>query len=136
MTHGWRESSPGSVVTFRSPTSPAVLRLTLLVSVLLAAGALAGCGGAPLTAEVDGLRLKEEGGGYPTLTGVVVNTSQEATLRSADVFVTLYDAENRPLESEAFIQVLEDLAPGESARFEKELDVPARAASFRTMILN
>ena len=110
--------------------------LRLLCSAAIALVVLAGCGGAPLSAEVDELRLKEGRGSYPTLTGVVVNTSADATLRSADVFVTLYDAENRPLDSEAFIQVQDDLAPGESARFEKALDVPARAASFRTMILN
>ena len=110
-----------------------MLRSALIATLFVAA--LAGCGGAPLTAEVDGLRLRQEGRGYPTLTGVVVNTSEEATLRSADVFVTLYDGENRPLGAEAFVQV-RDVAPGESARFEQKLDVPAQAASFRTMILN
>ena len=112
-----------------------MLRSVALVLVLIVSAALAGCGGAPLSAEVDGLRLKREGRGYPTLTGVVVNTSEEAVLRSADVFVTLYDGDNRPLDAEAFVQV-QNVAPGESARFEQKLDVPARAASFRTMILN
>lgn len=96
---------------------------------------MSACGGPTLTAEVDGLRLQKTRAGYPTLTGYVVNTSPETTIRSADVFVTLYDEENRPLDAEAFVQV-RDVAPGDSARFEQRLDVPALAASYRTMILN
>ena len=110
-----------------------MLRSALLA--VLGALVLAACGGNAPTAQVDGLRLKKSRTGYPTLTGYVVNTSAEATIRSADVFVTLYDGDNRPLDAEAFVQV-RDVAPGDSARFEQRLDVPALAASFRTMILN
>ena len=102
---------------------------------VVAAFALSACDGPSLTAKVDGLRLQKSRSGYPTLTGYVVNTSPEATIRSADVFVSLYGDENRPLDAEAFVQV-RNVAPGDSARFEQRLDVPALAARYRTIILN
>ena len=95
---------------------------------------LAACGGNPEpAANVVDLRLQREGTAYPTLTGALVN-SGEAPISSADVFVTLYDDQNRPLD-DVMVQV-RDVAAGDSVRFEQELDLPAGAARLKYVGVN
>ena len=89
---------------------------------------LAACGGETPQYDVTDLRLQSEGGGYPTLTGLFVNTGG-ASISSADVFVTLYDAQNRPLD-DVLVQV-HNVASGDSARFEQRLDLQAGAAKLK-----
>lgn len=89
---------------------------------------LAACGGPDLQADVQDLRLQRKGSGYPTLTGYVVNRGETA-IASADVSVTLYDDENRVLE-DVMVQV-RDVAAGDSARFEQQLDLQAGRAKVK-----
>ena len=96
--------------------------------VLACALALAACGGSAPEPTVSGLRLARQGSGYPTLTGYVVNRG-DAAIRSADVSVTLYDPDNRPME-DVMVQVRR-VEAGDSARFEKRLDVDARGAKLK-----
>ncbi|WP_412062359.1 FxLYD domain-containing protein [Rubrivirga sp. IMCC45206] len=102
-----------------------LLALALLISA---------CGGpgAP-QADVTDLRLQRKGTAYPTLTGVLVN-SGDARIASADVFVTLYDADNRPME-DVLVQV-RNVAAGDSARFEQRLDLAAGAAKLKYVGVN
>ena len=104
-----------------------------LASVVLFAVAVAGCGGPVAEGGVSGLTLKSRGSGYPVLTGYVVNRG-EVAITSADVFVTLYDADNRPMDDE-MLQVRR-VAVGDSMRFEKRLDLPARAAKLKYLGVN
>ena len=106
---------------------PRFLPLALVV-------ALAACSGetAP-QADVADLRLQREGSSYPTLTGALVN-SGTAPISSADVFVTLYDEQNRPLD-DVLVQV-RNVAPGDSARFEQRLDLQAGAAKLKYVGVN
>ena len=101
--------------------------------VIALAAALAACGGADPQADVTDLRLQRRGTAYPTLTGVLVN-SGAAPISSADVFVTLYDEQNRPLE-DVMVQV-RDVAAGDSARFEQRLDLQAGAARLKYVGVN
>lgn len=94
---------------------------------------LAACGGSTSQANVSGLRLVREGGGYPTLTGYVVNRGEEA-IASADVFVTLYGEDNRPLE-DVLVQVRR-VPVGDSVRFEQHLDLPAGGARLKYLGAN
>ena len=103
------------------------------LSVLALALALAACGGAEPHADVADLRLQRKGTSYPTLTGVLVN-SGAAPISTADVFVTLYDEDNRPLE-DVMVQV-RDVAAGDSARFEQRLDLQAGAARLKYIGVN
>jgi hypothetical protein len=102
-----------------------VLRLVLAAALALP---LAACGGPDLQADVEGLRLLREGGGYPTLTGYVVNRG-ETPITSADVFVTLYDADHQVLED--VMVPVRNVAAGDSARFEQQLDLPAGSAKLK-----
>ena len=95
--------------------------------------ALVGCADTGVPAEVHGMRLRPNPSDYPTLSGYVVNMS-ERPLASADVAVTLYDEENRPI-GDAMVQV-RDVAPGDSARFERRLDRPATGARLRHVTAN
>ncbi len=98
------------------------------------AALLAACGGtAAPQADVTDLRLQRRGTAYPTLTGVLVN-SGDAQITSADVFVTLYDADNRPME-DVLVQV-RNVAAGDSARFEQRLDLAAGAAKLKYVGVN
>lgn len=108
------------------PLSPRLVLAALLVS-------LVGCGGAPAQADVSGLKLQREGRGYPTLTGYLVNEGETA-ISSADVFVTLYDADNRPME-DVIVQV-RGVAAGDSARFERRLDLEAGGAKLKFVGVN
>ena len=110
---------------------PALFRTALLA--LLVAGLGACADEAPAEADVTGLRLQRVGEAYPTLTGYLVNEGA-APITSADVFVTLYDDDNRPLD-DVLVQV-RDVAPGDSARFEQRLDLPAGAAKLKYVGLN
>ncbi len=94
---------------------------------------LAACGGETPTYDVADLRLKSEGGDYPTLTGVLVNTGA-VPISSADVSVMLYDDQNRPLD-EVLVQV-RNVASGDSARFEERLDLRAGAAKLKYVGVN
>lgn len=109
---------------------PTVRALALALTFTLAA-----CGssdGGPAV-EVGGLRLVEARDGSPILSGVVYNRAQ-SPVASAEVFVQLYDADNLPIED---VRVtVQRLAPGDSSRFERALDVPASAASVRYVIAN
>ncbi|MEM0962936.1 MAG: FxLYD domain-containing protein [Bacteroidota bacterium] len=98
----------------------------LTVAVLLLA--LAACDGATSRADVTGLRLQREGEAYPTLTGYLVNEG-DRPITSADVFVTLYDGDNRPLD-DVIVQV-RNVAAGDSARFEQRLDLQANGAKLK-----
>ena len=100
-----------------------------LLSVTALAVVLAACGGGPEpAADVADLRLQREGRAYPTLSGTLVNRG-DAPIQSADVFVTLYDADNRPLE-DVMVQV-RGVAPGDSARFDRTLDLQASGAKLK-----
>lgn len=102
----------------------------LLVALLVA---LAACGGEATQVDVSDLRLQRKGGNYPTLTGVVVNQGAEV-ISSADVFVTLYDDQNRPID-DVLVQV-RGVAPGDSSRFEQRLDLQASAAKLKYVGVN
>ncbi len=106
--------------------------LRIALAALLAA-LLAACGGPTAQGQVSGLSLKSRGSGYPVLTGYLVNKG-EVTISSADVFVTLYDTDNRPM-SDVMVPVRQ-VAVGDSMRFEQRLDQPARAAKLKFLGLN
>ena len=105
----------------------------LLCLAVLAVGLAACASDATADAEVHDLRLRMEGRrSFPTLTGYVVNLT-DREISSADVFVTLYDDE-RPMTD---VQVLvQNIAPRDSARFEKTLDVRARRAQLKLIATN
>ena len=111
------------------PPPDAVTRLLPLALVLV----LAACGAEPPSADVTGLRLQREGTAYPTLQGTLVNRGPGA-ISSADVFVTLYDAQNRPMD-DVLVQV-RNVADGDSARFEQRLDLQAGAAKLKYVGVN
>ena len=94
---------------------------------------LAACGDTPAVTEVSELQLQSQGTSYPTLSGWLVNRG-EAPITSADVSVTLYDGDNRPLD-DVMMQV-RDIAPGDSARFERRLDVRADGAKLKYVGVN
>lgn len=103
--------------------------LRLLAACLIAAASfLTACEDASSRAEVRGMRLRPAVDNYPMLTGFVVNTS-DRPLGSADVAITLYDEQNQPIGDE-MVQV-RNVAPGDSARFERRLDRPASGARLR-----
>ena len=104
-----------------------------VLAVVLAAVFLAACGGPTPQADVQGLRLQQKGRGYPTLTGYLVNQG-EVAISSADVFVTLYDTDNRPLDD--VLVVVRTVGVGDSARFEQRLDLPAGSAKLKFLGLN
>ncbi|MEM1114976.1 MAG: FxLYD domain-containing protein [Bacteroidota bacterium] len=106
-----------------------MLRLLSLVALV----ALAGCSEQVLQANVHDLKLQRRGSAYPTLTGYVVNQS-DAPITSADVSVTLYDADNRPLE-DVMVQV-RSIPAGDTARFEHRLDVEAGGAKLKYLSAN
>lgn len=115
---------------FRRPDADSVLRLSLAAALLLTLGA---CGQAPAQADVSGLRLQREGRNFPTLTGYLVNEG-DTPITSADVFVTLYDGDNRPME-DVIVQV-RAVAVGDSARFERRLDLDASGAKLKFVGVN
>lgn len=82
---------------------------------------------------MSGLTLKSRGSGYPVLTGYVVNKGDIA-IASADVFVTLYDTDNRPLDD--VMVPVRRVAVGDSMRFEQRLDLPARGAKLKFLGVN
>lgn len=94
---------------------------------------LAACGGESPQADVADLRLQRLGSEYPTLTGTLVNHGP-GSISSADVFVTLYDAQNRPID-DVMVQVRR-VAAGDSARFEQRLDLQAGAAKLKYVGVN
>lgn len=100
-----------------------------IAAALVAAAGLGGCATEPPRVEVHGMRLRPTPNDYPELSGYVVNLSDQP-IASADVSVTLYDADNQLLGDE-MVQVLVTVAPGDSARFEQRLDRPAAAARLR-----
>lgn len=104
-----------------------------LLSVAALAALLAACGGESPQADVADLRLTREGGNYPTLTGYVINRGDVA-ITSADVFVTLYDDDNRPLD-DVLVQV-RGVPVADSARFEQQLDLQASGARLKYVAAN
>ena len=106
--------------------------LRAVFSAVLIAG-LAACSPPELQADVSGLRLQRKGTGYPTLTGYLVNHGS-VKISSADVFVTLYDGDHRPL-TDVMVGV-RDVAAGDSLRFEQKLDVLAGSAKLKYVGLN
>ena len=101
---------------------------------VLLAVCLAACGDASTPhADVTGLRLQRKGTGYPTLTGYLVNRGG-TEITSADVFVTLYDTDNRPIED--VMVGVRNVAAGDSLRFEQRLDLPASGAKLKYVGLN
>lgn len=100
----------------------------------LLAVCLAACGGtSPPQADVSGLKLQRKGTGYPTLVGYLVNEG-EAVITSADVFVTLYDTDNRPIDD--VMVGVRNVAAGDSLRFEQRLDLPASGAKLKYVGVN
>lgn len=108
-----------------------VLRLSLVVALALGA---AGCDESadPAAAVLD-LRLQREGSEYPTLSGYLVNQGREP-IASADVFVTLYDADNRPMED--VMVTVRSVPAGDTARFEQRLDIEAGGAKVKYLSAN
>jgi hypothetical protein len=102
-----------------------VFRIVLTAALALV---LAACGDSGLQADVEDLRLQRKGGAYPTLTGYFVNRG-ETPITSADVFVTLYDEDNRVIED--VIVPVRNVAAGDSARFERHLDTQAGGAKLK-----
>lgn len=108
-----------------------MLRTLSLVAV---AALLAACGGSGSPqAEVHALQLQKRSGGYPTLSGYVVNQGAEP-IASADIVVTLYDDENQVLEDVMF--PVRNVAAGDSARFERRLDLQAGGAKLKFLGVN
>jgi hypothetical protein len=107
-----------------------VLRLLFVAALALP---LAACGDSGVQADVHDLRLQRRGSGYPLLTGYVVNPGDQA-ITSADVFVTLFDTDNRPLE-DVMVSV-RGVAPRDTARFERRLDVQASGAKVKYVSAN
>ncbi|HIG73353.1 MAG TPA: hypothetical protein EYQ24_01850 [Bacteroidetes bacterium] len=96
-----------------------------------------GCAGDDATmgsVVVHDLRLVRDGTAYPELSGYLVNETTER-VASADVGVVLYDDDNLPMSEPARL-VVRDVAPGDSARFRKKLDVDARGARVDYIIAN
>ena len=107
--------------------TPSTSRFRLALAAALALS-LAACGGPALQADVEGLRLQRKGSEYPTLTGYVVNRG-DVPITSADVFVTLYDDEHQVLED--VMVPVRNVAAGDSARFEHQLDLQAGGAKLK-----
>ena len=103
------------------------------ILVAFSVAALAACGSEPPRADVSALRLVREGEQYPMITGYLVNRGA-VPISSADVFVTLYDADNRPLEDVA-VQV-RAVAVGDSSRFERQLDIQPAGARVKLVSAN
>ena len=112
------------------PSPPPVIRPALVAVAL----ALAACGDAPPgQVGVHGLELQRRGTGYPSVSGYVVNGGGEPA-RSVDVSITLYDTDNRPIE-DVLLQV-QDVAAGDSVRFERDLDLAAQSAKVKYVGVN
>ena len=95
---------------------------------------LAACGGgASAEIGVRGLELQRRGTGYPSVSGYVVNGGGAAA-RSVDVSITLYDADNRPIE-DVLLQV-RDVPAGDSVRFERALDLSPSSAKLKYVGVN
>lgn len=105
-------------------------------ALLVAALMLSACGDGtdPGQIEVADLRLVRQNGGYPEVSGVLINRTP-ATISSADVGVKLFDARNLEMAEPARL-VVRNVAPGDSARFRKKLDVDARGAALDYVIAN
>ena len=107
-----------------------MIRLLFAASLALS---LAACGGPAPQANVSNLRLVSENQEYPVVTGYLVN-SGEVPISSADVFVTLYDRDNRPME-DVSIQV-RTVSVGDSSRFERQLDLRPSGAKVKLVSAN
>jgi hypothetical protein len=111
-------------------------KLYSLALVLLLAAPLEACSEAddPGQIEVADLRLIRQRSGYPEISGVLVNRTP-GTVTSADVGITLFNERNLPMDEPARL-VVRNVAPGDSARFRKRLDVDARGARLAYVIAN
>ncbi len=107
--------------------------MTRLFSLVALTAFLTACGGSSPQADVVDLRLTQKGSNYPAITGYVVNRG-EVAITSADVFVTLYDADNRPLD-DVLVQV-RTVPVGDSALFERQLDLAATGARLKYVAAN
>jgi hypothetical protein len=91
---------------------------------LLLALFLGACGTEPQTgvrAEVEDLQLTRHPDGDQVVTGTLVNQSERA-VRGAQIEVSLYDEENRPLET---VRIdVQNVEPGERRPFRRVLDAP------------
>ena len=104
-----------------------MIRPVALVA-LVALTVLAGCGGPTENVGVRGLELQRRGTGLPKVSGYVVNHGGVA-VTSADVSITLYDDDNRPIE-DLLLQV-RDIPPADSVRFERGLDLVPSAVRLK-----
>lgn len=85
--------------------------------------------------EITNLSLRQTGDEYPTVSGVVHNRS-ERVLSSADVTIGLYNENNMPIQNGAVRVQVRNIAPGDSARFSRALDVRPRGAQVKEVIVN
>lgn len=94
---------------------------------LLVALPLAGCDDPADEGQIDvtNIRLIQQSRGYPELSGYVVNRTSSTI--AADVGVRLLDSKNLPIDEVVRFSIGR-VAPGDSARFIKMLDVDARGA--------
>ena len=111
-------------------------KLLIAVLALLLAVPLAACGNdaPPGQIEIVDLRLVRQRNGLPVVSGLFINRTPER-IASADVGITLYDADNLPLDEPARL-VVQDIAAGDSVRFRQRLDVDALGASLDYVIQN
>ena len=104
-----------------------MLKYSAALCLTLALLPLAGCGEDEPTGQIQvtDLRLIRQQVGYPELSGLVVNGTDRAIV--ADLGVRLLGSENLPIgDLERF--TVNNVAPGDSARFRRRLDVDARGA--------
>lgn len=115
-----------------------MLRRSLVLLVLVAGVALAGCRGEKPTAEagaeevaVDNLRLVRERDGSRAVRGVLINRSREE--QSVQITISLYDDANQRIGE---VQVpVEHVEAGAQQGFSQKLDYDATGASVRRILV-
>lgn len=112
---------------------PRFLTVALSLSLLLGG---AGCADESDTGQVEvaDLRLVRQADGYPEVSGLFINRTPEA-ITSADIGISLFDEQNLEMDEPVRL-VVRNIAPGDSARFRRKLDVDARGAALGYVIQN
>ncbi len=104
-----------------------MLKPTAVLCLALALLPLAACGDDTPRGQIQvtDLRLVRQQVGYPELSGLVINRTERAIV--ADLGVRLMGPNNLPIgDLERF--TVNNVAPGDSARFRRRLDIDARGA--------